>query len=124
MRLTKNFQLSEFNCKDKKRTPIPYEFLINVFRLATMLQVVREAIGKPIYVNSGYRTVKHNMEVGGAPNSYHLKALGADINVFDMSSSQLMNIIYSIREKGFIDYTELLVYPTHVHVAIKEDPWS
>lgn len=120
MRITKNFQLSEFHCKDKNRTPVPYEFLINVFRLATMLQVLRDWIGRAVIVNSGYRTLAHNLEVEGSPTSYHLRALGADIHIEDMSSTQLAHILKSLQEKRLLKYTELLVYPGHVHVAIEE----
>lgn len=43
------------------------------------LDKVRELWGKPIGVNSGYRSPELNRAVGGASNSQHLKGEAADI---------------------------------------------
>ena len=43
------------------------------------LDKVREMWGKPIGVNSGYRSAELNREVGGAKNSQHLRGEAADI---------------------------------------------
>ena len=50
------------------------EVLIN-----ELLDPVREAWGKPIRVNSGYRCPQLNKAVGGVANSQHLKGEAADI---------------------------------------------
>jgi len=76
MQLTQNFVLSEFDCKDG--TPVPEHLIDNVRLVATELQKVRDYFGKPIKVNSGYRTAEYNKKVGGSPTSYHLLALAAD----------------------------------------------
>jgi len=44
-----------------------------------MIDKVREIYGKPIHINSGYRTPKHNDAVGGVSNSSHLKGLAIDV---------------------------------------------
>lgn len=44
-----------------------------------VLDPLREAYGKPITVNSGYRCEKLNKQVGGAKTSDHLKGMAADI---------------------------------------------
>lgn len=44
-----------------------------------VLDPLREAWGKPIRVNSGYRTAKLNRKVGGATTSQHLRGEAADI---------------------------------------------
>ena len=46
-----------------------------------VLQPLRDTIGAPVYINSGYRSKKLNARVGGVPNSYHLRGLAADIHV-------------------------------------------
>ena len=51
------------------------EVLIN-----ELLDPVREAWGKPIRVNSGYRCPKLNKAVGGVANSQHMKGEAADLN--------------------------------------------
>ena len=43
--------------------------------LLAMLDAVRKKFGKPIKINSGYRTIAHNKKVGGKPSSSHLKGL-------------------------------------------------
>jgi hypothetical protein len=45
------------------------------------LQALREAIGKPMIVNSGYRSPKHNRAVGGAKNSMHLQGIAFDVRM-------------------------------------------
>jgi len=45
------------------------------------LDEIRSIYGKPIVITSGYRCEKHNFEVGGVPDSAHLKGLAADIRV-------------------------------------------
>ena len=83
--LTKNFNISEFRCKDG--SDVPDELEPNVQKLAEQLQIIRdrlcEEIGKniPINITSGYRTPSHNTKIGGAKNSYHLKAMASDIYV-------------------------------------------
>lgn len=43
------------------------------------LDQLREDIGLPLRINSGYRTPAHNREVGGKRNSAHRQGLAADI---------------------------------------------
>ena len=47
--------------------------------LILILESVRNELGKPVVITSGYRTPAHNEKVGGKPNSSHLKGLAADI---------------------------------------------
>lgn len=47
--------------------------------LYAVLDQIRVIIGKPLYVNSGYRCPKHNEEVGGVPNSQHVLGTAVDI---------------------------------------------
>ncbi len=44
-----------------------------------VLDPLREAYGKPIYVNSGYRCAELNRAVGGVATSQHLAGEAADI---------------------------------------------
>ena len=98
--LTKNFSLSEFNCRDENNTPVPDELYANVKKLAEQLQVLRDYLGVPIHINSGYRTMAHNKVIGGEKNSYHLKGMAADITVRDLTSSKVnFAIDYLIGEK-------------------------
>ncbi len=42
-------------------------------KLLKMIDEAREIYGRPIHVNSGYRTSSHNRKVGGKISSSHLK---------------------------------------------------
>ncbi|MGV4459866.1 D-Ala-D-Ala carboxypeptidase family metallohydrolase, partial [Ornithobacterium rhinotracheale] len=53
--------------------------LKNLREIASNLQELRNYIGKPIIVNSGYRIVAHNRKIGGKVNSQHLQGMAADI---------------------------------------------
>lgn len=62
-----------------KNTP-PLQEAGNLKALAeNVLDPLREWYGKPIYVNSGYRSPQLNRIVGGAPTSQHMKGEAADI---------------------------------------------
>lgn len=49
--------------------------------ITNVLDPLREAYGKPIYVNSGFRCPALNKAVGGVGNSEHLTGNAADIDV-------------------------------------------
>lgn len=74
IQLTKNFKLSEFQLND----PIPERYIGNIKEVATELQKVRDILGKPIIVTSGYRSPAYNKKIGGATNSMHLYGKAAD----------------------------------------------
>ncbi len=95
MHLSKNFHLNEFICRDG--SPIPVRYLANVKKLATQLQALRDALGKPIVINSGYRTPSYNK---GAKRSQHLTASAADIRVKGLSPLQLKTRILALIAKG------------------------
>ena len=50
-------------------------------RLMEVLDRLREKIGEPLTVSSGYRCQTHNRRVGGAPNSYHTRGMAADVYI-------------------------------------------
>lgn len=78
--ISKDFYWYEFTCSDG--TIVPVELRGNVERLVwEVLQPLRNALGKPITITSGYRTPAYNRRVGGARNSQHMKGLAADIKI-------------------------------------------
>ena len=59
---------------------IPEDLKANVTALVdAVLDPLREAWGKPITVNSGYRCAALNRAVCGSPSSQHTKGMAADI---------------------------------------------
>jgi uncharacterized protein YcbK (DUF882 family) len=63
------------------------------------LDKARELAGVPFVITSGFRCPKHNKEVGGKPNSAHLRGLAADIAVADNETRY--QIIYGLIKAGF-----------------------
>ena len=73
LNLSPNFKVKEFSCKDGSD-----KVLIDI-NLVEKLQELRNYLGKPITILSGYRTDSYNKQCGGADNSYHLKGQAVDI---------------------------------------------
>lgn len=113
---TKNFKLSEFKCSDG--TNVPQKYWGNLAALMEQLQVLRDYIGKPIQVNSGYRTPTYNKAVGGVPSSSHLVAKAADIKVNGLSSLELVKIILKLIQEGKMKNGGIGLYDTFVHYDI------
>lgn len=117
MTLTPNFKLSEFACKDG--TPVPASLMPNIIRLAGELQKLRDYIGKPIRINSAYRTPEYNKRIGGAKNSMHVKGMAADITVKGMTSTELYDTIEKLIAEKVVDFKGVGVYNTFVHVDVR-----
>jgi uncharacterized protein YcbK (DUF882 family) len=78
IQLSEHFELGEFDCHDGEECPA--ELLPNLQKLVIdVLQPVRYRWRGPLVIVSGYRTPEHNAKVGGARQSTHLTAEGADI---------------------------------------------
>lgn len=97
--LTRNFNLSEFRCKDG--APVPDKYYTNVQKLAENLQKIRDIIDEPLVIVSGYRTPEHNRTCGGAKHSQHLTASAADIRC-SLSPDELRQVILDLIESGEI----------------------
>ena len=81
--------------------------------LMRILESIREHFGKPVIINSGYRTPEWNTKIGGAKNSYHMKGMAADIVVKGVSSKQVAEYASVIMQNGgVIRYTNF----THIDV--------
>lgn len=106
MKLSKNFVISEFACKDGSK-----EILVD-YELIEKLQKLRDALGKPVVVTSGYRTVAYNKKCGGISTSHHLTGKAADIKVSGMTPLQ---VALAADKMGFLG---IGVYPTFTHVDV------
>lgn len=113
MQLTKDFNLIEFACHDG--TQVPPELIPNVQELANQLQVIRDHLGEPLRINSGYRSPAHNKAVGGKKNSYHMKAMAADLTTKNKTPKQLAALIEKLIAEKKIKQGGIGIYPGFCH---------
>ena len=78
LQLSKNFKLSEFDCKCKREE---CDIVLLDDALVDILQKIRDHFGASVTVNSGHRCEKHNKAVGGSTSSHHMRGMAADIRV-------------------------------------------
>lgn len=109
IQLSENFKVKEFACKDNSD-----KILIDVTFVKTHLQDIRTHFGKPVIINSAYRTESYNRYVGGAKNSYHMKGRAFDISIKGVSPQEIAKYAASIGVPGVIQYN------TFVHVDSRD----
>lgn len=78
--LSKHLSIDEYKCPccgrmpDSVHSDSRYELLFGTF------ERIRELVGKPILISSGYRCPRYNREVGGVPYSVHIFGLALDLD--------------------------------------------
>lgn len=98
MQLTANFSLAELTVTDQNMPNVPNEAEVASLRsLAEMiLQPLRDALGKPVRVNSAFRSEAVNRAVGGTATSQHRLGQAADIHVPGMTSVEVAKTIVAL----------------------------
>ena len=146
--LTKHFKLSEFEASRKAVEHgivniAPPEAVENLRRLCEgCLEPLREALGLPVVVTSGYRTKElNNLLAHSSDRSQHMLGQAADFHVglgpevqgskFKVQGSKVQGSKFKVQSrrelliKAFrliiespdIDYDQLIIYPTFIHVS-------
>lgn len=109
--VSKNFKVKEFACKDGSDPVFISPELVDV------LQKIRDHFGKPVNINSAYRTVTHNKKEGGAVCSQHLYGTAADIKVSGVSPKEVARYAETLLSgRGGIG-----IYSTFTHIDVRED---
>lgn len=88
--------------------------LANLASLWNILNYLREKLGRPIIVNSAFRTPQVNKQVGGAKRSFHIQGRAADIRTRPEYMDELWRILQSEKD----NFSELIKYETFYHIAI------
>lgn len=94
MKISKNFTLEEFITSDSAikynidNTPTKEVQQHIIDLVVNILQPLRDAYGKPIIINSGYRNPQLNSKVGGSKTSAHLTGYAADTRASNMKEYQ------------------------------------
>lgn len=87
----------------------------NLVRLARMLEDVRRILGRPIMINSAYRSPAVNKAIGSKPTSQHCIGCAADIRVPGLTPNDIVKQII----KTNIEYDQLIrEFDAWVHISI------
>jgi len=100
-----NFSPQEIACKGTGQLLVDYYSM-------DCLQRARSDLGKPFYINSAYRSEKHNAMIGGAPLSMHLTGQAFDISLRNIRHKE--SLINILELSGFTGFG--INYRTFVHV--------
>lgn len=87
-------------------------------RAMDLLQELRNRIGKPMHVNSGYRSPEHNRAVGGATNSKHMQGIAFDVRMSGHDPQVFMATARDVGFKGIGEYPVL----GFCHIDAREAP--
>jgi len=92
MKLGKYFTLKELTCTNSGLVNSPNKPELANLKLLVekILDPLRELYGKPIHINSGYRSSLVNKAVGGAKTSQHVKGQAADITGGDKEQNEIL----------------------------------
>ena len=112
MRLTRNFTYEELcnsnvaerrGINNRPRTKEEEKRVIENLKALCMevLQPLRDFLGKPVVISSGYRCAELNKAVGGVRNSQHMKGEAADIHV--ENTEHLLKIMHCIMDETDFD---------------------
>ena len=120
--ITKNFTMQEFTRSETaeklgiQNEPGSRERLAIVNLCVKLLQPLRDAYGKPITINSGYRCPELNKAVGGVPNSQHVLGMASDISI-DGKARDLLEVL---KESG-LPFDQAILYrkQNFLHVSLK-----
>lgn len=93
-KLSDHFTLSEMTVTSTGLNNQPTTaHLANLKRTAEHMEKVRAALGRPILVNSAYRSATVNKAVGGVATSAHCLGYAVDFRVTGMTPSQVCRAI-------------------------------
>lgn len=90
-KLSPHFTLEEL-CRTSKPFPnLPYGAEVSALRLLCerVLEPIRAHYGKPVRINSGYRSLQVNRAVGSKDTSQHRKGEAADIEIDGVTNADL-----------------------------------
>ena len=122
MNLSPHFTLEELTTTDHRQfdnTPNASE-IANLTRLADFLEQVREAVGgKPVMVNSAFRSKQVNDAVGSKDTSQHRVGCAADIRVPGMTPDQVVKAVITAK----LPFDQLIrEFDRWTHISIPNDP--
>ena len=122
MQLSEHFSLEELTATSHREfdnTPKASE-LANLMRLAALLEQVKTVLGgKPVMINSGFRSKQVNDSVGSKDTSQHRIGCAADIRVPGMTPNEVVKAIMA----SDIGYDQLIrEFDSWTHISVPDMP--
>ena len=108
--LSAHFKVREFACKDGSDTVFVSDSLVRV------LEQIRAHFGKPVHINSGYRTEAYNKSLKDASQySQHKYGLAADIVIQGVTPAQ----VAAYAETLLVGTGGIGTYKSFTHVDVR-----
>lgn len=111
IKLSSNFKVKEFKCNDGS------DVVFISPELVLILQQIRNHFGKPVNINSGYRTVTYNKKVGGESNSQHTYGTAVDICINGVKPTTISQYAETLLD----GWGGIGTYGTFVHIDVREN---
>ena len=120
--MTPHFSLAELTHTDHRKldnTPDAQE-LANLQRLAEFLETVKTTLGgKPVMINSAFRSKAVNDAVGSKDTSQHRQGLAADFKVPGMAPDAVVRAIIAAN----LPFDQIIrEYDSWTHISIADRP--
>ena len=80
----------------------------------TVLQPLRDRVGHPLRINSGYRCPELNRAVGGVATSQHVRGEAADVAAAD---PYLLAKVVRDTPEIWEQVDQMILYPTFIHLS-------
>ena len=122
MQLSEHFSLEELTATSHRQfdnTPNASE-MANLVRLAAFLEEVKTVLGgKPVMINSGFRSKQVNDSVGSKDTSQHRIGCAADIRVPGMTPREVVEACI----KANIGYDQVIEeFGSWTHISVPDSP--
>ncbi len=108
--LSNNFAIADFMVYSHDR------YAIFSPEVASIFQHIRNDLGGPIWVTSGYRSPTHNSQVGGVPWSRHMYGDAVDFTTPSLNYPLLQKLCLKY------DASFTLIYTNHIHCDWRKHP--
>lgn len=126
-KLSANFTFNEVfyagSMLNRKNEVPSHAVVANMKKTVDVVQKLRDWHGKPISINSGWRSPELNKKVGGANNSAHMigGALDCSFSGINQSRTAQKNLAFAVakylKSKGIV-WDQIIYYNTFIHVGV------
>jgi zinc D-Ala-D-Ala carboxypeptidase len=112
----KYFSKAEFRCRETQECGVTEELIM-------ALDTLRERVGFPLIVTSGFRSVTHSAEINKKAPGTHTRGIAADLKV--TNGFERMNIVHEALKMGV--FTGIGIHKDFIHLDMRDSTpvmWS